>query len=112
MSEVRWEGETGGGEGGNAESLAPCARALAFEMERIGRKQFWMRDLDKPMVANDMINLRCVPYRLRRHGAYYLAGRVAASFYLDSLLTFSSKEKVRRSNRRAMKSLCLLGKKS
>ena len=46
MSQVRWEGQpsvlcelsaakTGGGVGGNAESLAPCARALAFDLERI-----------------------------------------------------------------------------
>jgi hypothetical protein len=31
-------GQNGGGVSGNAKSLAPCARALAFEMERIGRK--------------------------------------------------------------------------
>jgi hypothetical protein len=30
--------QNGGGVGGNVKSLAPCARALAFEMERIGRK--------------------------------------------------------------------------
>ena len=35
MSQVRWEGKTGGSVGGNAESLAPCARALAFDLERI-----------------------------------------------------------------------------
>jgi hypothetical protein len=66
-----------------------------------------MRDLDRPMVANDMIHFRCVSYRLRRHGAYDLAGRVEALFCHDSLLTFSSKEKVRRSNQTAMKYLCL-----
>ena len=38
------------------------------------------------MNANDMEFVRCVSYHLRRHGAYDLAGRVEASFYLDSLL--------------------------
>jgi hypothetical protein len=38
LSEVRWVGKTCRSVGGNAKSLAPCARALAFEMERIGRK--------------------------------------------------------------------------
>lgn len=37
MSDVRWDGKTSGSTRGNAESLAPCARALAFEMERIDR---------------------------------------------------------------------------
>jgi hypothetical protein len=68
-----------------------------------------MRYTGKPIVANDMSYLRCVPYRLRRHGAYDLAGRVAALFCHDSLLTFSSKEKVRISNQTATKYLCLLG---
>jgi hypothetical protein len=54
-----------------------------------------MKDLDKPMLANDMRCLRCVPYRLRRQGAYDLAGRVAALFCLDSLLYFLIKEKVK-----------------
>jgi hypothetical protein len=47
-----------------------------------------MRDIDKPMVANDMIYFRCVPYRLRRHGAYDLAGRVVALFCHDSSALF------------------------
>jgi hypothetical protein len=41
MSDVRGEGNPdnyreSGSKRGNVESLAPCARALAFEMERIG----------------------------------------------------------------------------
>jgi hypothetical protein len=41
MRDVRWDGNPdnyreSGSMRGNAESLAPCARALAFEMERIG----------------------------------------------------------------------------
>jgi hypothetical protein len=39
MNEVRWEGKTGGGVSVNAKSLAPCARALAFDLERIGGLQ-------------------------------------------------------------------------
>jgi hypothetical protein len=54
-----------------------------------------MRELGKPIVVKDMSYLGCVPYRLRRHGAYDLIGRVAASFCLDSLLTFSSRRKLK-----------------
>ena len=39
MSIVRWAGKTGGGVGGNAKSLAPCARALAFDLERFDGAQ-------------------------------------------------------------------------
>ena len=78
-----------------------------------------MRYLDKPMVANDMSNFRCVPYRLRRRGAYDLAGRVEeslpaetavqAGFYLDSLLYFLIKEKLKK-DKRTMKLGHSLGK--
>jgi hypothetical protein len=39
MRKVRWQGKTGGGVGVNAISLAPCVRALAFDLERIGGLQ-------------------------------------------------------------------------
>ncbi|PKP39352.1 MAG: hypothetical protein CVT98_02120 [Bacteroidetes bacterium HGW-Bacteroidetes-15] len=45
MSEVRWVGKTGGGSCVNAKSLAPCARALAFEMERLRVNAFLMGGL-------------------------------------------------------------------
>jgi hypothetical protein len=53
----------------------------------------------------------CVSNRLRRHGAYDLAGRVAALFCHDSLFYFLIQEKVKTSNQRAMKSLILLEKR-
>ena len=45
-----------------------------------------MREFCKPMNDRVMSAARCVPNRLRRHGAYDLAGRVEASVCLDSLL--------------------------
>jgi hypothetical protein len=45
------------------------------------------------MDADNMNFHHCVPYRLRRHGAYDLAGRVAASFCLDFFGPFFIKEK-------------------
>jgi len=45
------------------------------------------------MYAEDNGLARSVPNHLRRHGVYDLAGRVEASFCLDSLFTFSSRRK-------------------
>ena len=87
MSEVRWDGKTASQRGGECRIDSPMSEGACVRDGTHWHKAFMLRERRKPMDAQDRESPCCVPYRLRCHGTYDLAGRVAASFCLDSLLT-------------------------
>jgi len=127
-SKAGWRGKTARRRWRECQIVSPMCEGACVWFGMHWMNASIIRKLCKLIHTINIDSASCVPNRLPRHGAYDLVGRVAAflpaktavqaGFCLlawplqsgrDSLLTFSSKEKVRRSNQTAIKYWCLQG---